>query len=234
MQKTRKQLLNIWFNVWEYPGWLNILEMSKAYTPEEIDILEDIDEEAIAYTKEAEKEYFEDKPRIRAQLKEFEQELDQDYIQDLRLRYLAKEIRTLNNRIRFIRREEERRRKINIPLWLQMAFKNLDNVEELNGQLKRLTVEKHFLENPRKAKATDWVTQREIARALIFPFEDLLYFNKADFALCPFHEEKNPSLRLYRKTNTVYCFSCNWSGNTIQYLRKTMELSFKDAVRKLL
>ena len=27
--------------------------------------------------------------------------------------------------------------------------------------------------------------------------------------LCPFHEDTNPSMQVYPKTNTVYCFSSN-------------------------
>ena len=33
--------------------------------------------------------------------------------------------------------------------------------------------------------------------------------NKNNMLNCPFHEDKTPSMQVYPKTNTVYCFSSN-------------------------
>lgn len=39
-------------------------------------------------------------------------------------------------------------------------------------------------------------------------------------ALCPFHNDRNPSLVIYPQTQTFYCFGCNVSGDAIQYLAR--------------
>jgi len=42
-----------------------------------------------------------------------------------------------------------------------------------------------------------------------------LEFNKNDKAICPFHDDKNPSLSLHPSKQYVKCFSCDVSVNAI-------------------
>lgn len=37
---------------------------------------------------------------------------------------------------------------------------------------------------------------------------------------CPFHEDDNPSLTFYEKTNTFYCFGCGASGDVIEFIER--------------
>ncbi len=71
----------------------------------------------------------------------------------------------------------------------------------------------------------------EIERAKNVPFTELLDISKGDFAICPFHSEKTPSL--YCKNNFYHCFACGETGDTIKFVMKTRNLSFKEAVRFL-
>lgn len=83
---------------------------------------------------------------------------------------------------------------------------------------------------PRKRDKT--ITDK-VLRAKDYPIDNLLDFvqNKA---ICPFHNEKSPSLHYYRKTNTCYCFgSCGKPYDSIDIYRKLYDCSFKQAIEKL-
>lgn len=48
---------------------------------------------------------------------------------------------------------------------------------------------------------------------------------------CPLHgEDKNRSMKIYEKTNTYHCFSCNAHGSPIDFVMKIKNASFKEAV----
>lgn len=42
--------------------------------------------------------------------------------------------------------------------------------------------------------------------------------NKSGFAVCPFHEDNNPSLKFYEEQGRFFCFGCNLKGNIIDFL----------------
>lgn len=48
---------------------------------------------------------------------------------------------------------------------------------------------------------------------------------------CPFHKDNNPSMKIYDKT--FYCFSCNRTGDLIQFVQYLFNLSFIDAMKKI-
>ena len=48
--------------------------------------------------------------------------------------------------------------------------------------------------------------------------------------LCPFHQDRHPSLHFDIKRNRYKCFSCGASGNVIDLVMRYMNISFKDAV----
>lgn len=52
-------------------------------------------------------------------------------------------------------------------------------------------------------------------------------------AKCPFHDEKNGSFVVYRRTNTFHCFSCQANGSSIDFSMKLHNLDFKSAVLHL-
>ncbi len=73
-----------------------------------------------------------------------------------------------------------------------------------------------------------------VQKAKLYPVTELLKFNRSKTALCPFHNEKTPSLHYYPKTNTVYCFGgCGKSYDAIDIYMKLNDISFKDAVKNL-
>ncbi|MDR0404317.1 MAG: DNA primase [Oscillospiraceae bacterium] len=51
--------------------------------------------------------------------------------------------------------------------------------------------------------------------------------------LCPFHNEKTPSLFIYPESDSFYCFGCGVGGSVITFLEKAENLSYIDAVKLL-
>ena len=53
------------------------------------------------------------------------------------------------------------------------------------------------------------------------------------WGLCPFHNEKTPSFSVSREKQLYYCFGCKQGGNVTNFLMKTENLSFPEAVERL-
>lgn len=51
--------------------------------------------------------------------------------------------------------------------------------------------------------------------------------------LCPFHDDKNPSLSVSPSKKIYKCFSCNASGNAITFIEKYKKIPFMDALREV-
>ena len=52
-------------------------------------------------------------------------------------------------------------------------------------------------------------------------------------AVCPFHQEKTPSLSLDPARGLLYCFGCQWKGDVFTFVEQTQGLSFQEAVELL-
>lgn len=52
-------------------------------------------------------------------------------------------------------------------------------------------------------------------------------------ALCPFHDEKSPSLILQKGDTHYHCFGCGAHGDAIQFLMNHLKMSFLDSVESL-
>lgn len=239
MTKTKDQLLKIWFFIEHIPGWLRLLEKYRLLdlTDEDIKTLEEIDEKAIAYEKEATEEYYRKiLPESRRQEAGFAKEImDSDLGDELRRQrkqYLEEEILRLNREREKIDLDWAESERNDVPWFLRQAVYELRKPKVIEARIRRLSLEKTFLEHPEEIKQ-GMITQAEIARALMTPFQNLITFNRAGFALCPFHKESRPSFHLMKFCNRAYCFGCGWKGNVIDFVMATRNLSFPDAVRSL-
>jgi len=56
--------------------------------------------------------------------------------------------------------------------------------------------------------------------------------NSNKHCLCPFHNDKKPSLRIYPETNTYHCFSCDKTGDVIQFIQDIENCTKKEAIHK--
>jgi hypothetical protein len=82
----------------------------------------------------------------------------------------------------------------------------------------------------------------EIEEARAFPLVDLferdgrvLKRSGMNFMThCPFHDERTPSCHIYMSENQYHCFGCEEHGNSIDYMMKLHNMTFRDAVGYLL
>src|SRR2546422_1187590 len=51
--------------------------------------------------------------------------------------------------------------------------------------------------------------------------------------LCPFHDDKNPSLAVYPQTATFRCYGCQKYGDVITFVREVERLSFAETLSRL-
>lgn len=72
-----------------------------------------------------------------------------------------------------------------------------------------------------------------LERAKQYPIDSLIEFHQ-NKAQCIWHMDiEKDDLHYYSKTNTVYCFACGKSGDTIDVYRQLHNCSFKEAVNAL-
>lgn len=72
-----------------------------------------------------------------------------------------------------------------------------------------------------------------LAKAKTFRVENLIRVNGAGFARCIWHKDANPSMKFYEKTNSVYCFVCRKSGDSIDVYRALNDCSTAEAIKNL-
>ena len=103
---------------------------------------------------------------------------------------------------------------------------------DLNKLQKQIQKLKFLLNPPKEIKGH--ITPVMIEKAKQYDFSNLIQFNRAGFAICPFHSEKSPSLHFNKRKNKVHCFgACGKSWDIISYLMESERLEFKEAVLKL-
>lgn len=58
-----------------------------------------------------------------------------------------------------------------------------------------------------------------------------LTFNRAGFAVCPFHNEKTASFKIHNGRG--HCFGCGWDGDIFDFTGKILNLNYIDSVKQL-
>ena len=202
--------------------------------PENIAKLEQIDKDALTVTKKAEKEYYQKHlPEIRRHEREFVEEFkkeNENLVKELKLEYLESLQEKLNSRIKKIWEQYERTLRKNLPYWFRKSLMNIQSLRRLEKIRKKTQTEIYFLKHQNEIKRKR-LTPEEIARAKDHPFGDLIEVSAQGLALCPFHEEKNPSF--FVRNNWGYCFGCHWSGDIIKFIMDKDKISFVEAVKRL-
>lgn len=76
------------------------------------------------------------------------------------------------------------------------------------------------------------LTEDQIEQARRFPITQLLDKRVGEKVICPGHTDKTASCLVYE--DHVHCYSCGFHADAIDWLRKTRDLTFIQAVRALL
>lgn len=122
-------------------------------------------------------------------------------------------------------RENEKRQKEPVLLFIINA-KMLKILREILKCQNEIFYMKHPMSD-------DHYTETDLEQARAYPFSELHEFRGKN-AWCPFHQGKTMALRHYPEGNTVHCFACGKSWDTIGFLMERDGLTFVKAVRMLL
>lgn len=104
-----------------------------------------------------------------------------------------------------------------------------DKINTLKKQLARF---KRFLPQEQNNLG---VTEAQIQEAREFHILDLIDTEgrRGNVVLCPLHEERTPSCKVYIKSNDFWCFGCNKGGDTIDLIMARDQVNFVTAVKQL-
>lgn len=108
-------------------------------------------------------------------------------------------------------------------------------VEEYKKEIERLERDKKYvlsLVNPNKHKQ-GVITTEIISRVKQIPITDFIQVGKNNKAMCLFHNDKNPSMHIYKESNSYYCFTCQSNGSVIDIIMKLQNTDFIGAVHYL-
>lgn len=236
MTLEKQELIRMWFRSWNTPGWLRLRALCQPDLDKgDISNLEQIDENAIGYIKEAEIEWRKDLfEKARTNKKEMEKEENKEELQKLRIEGIDSNIEKLEKQLELIESNFEDSKQRDITWFLRRAVLDINEPEEFKKKIRKLSMEKYILLHPEDIAKFDRITPQEIESALSFPFNQLIEFNRVGSALCPFHSEKTPSFHFFKNSNRAYCFGCQGSWDTIAFVMQKENLSFPKAVRRLL
>lgn len=82
-------------------------------------------------------------------------------------------------------------------------------------------------------KGRNMADQNKVQRAISYPMQKLLVFDRQGFASCPLHTEDTPSCHLMKRSNKAYCFGCSRVIGPIDIIMHNEGLTFKEAVERL-
>lgn len=72
-----------------------------------------------------------------------------------------------------------------------------------------------------------------VTQAKAIPITSFIKVDNKGFAKCPFHTDRHPSFKVYNN-NSWHCFSCGAGRDTIDFIQKTQDIGFNEAIDYLL
>lgn len=182
----------------------------------------EIVEEESAALELIEKDYRENEwPKVVASIVEMRKEVPVKERNQMRLAYLQYEYKRVMKELlaesgEFVASKKE------LPHW------HLKKIDELTKRGRSLSANIRALTEPREGQG---LLQADIIRANSFPIESLIKTVRG-MANCPFHDDRSPSLNV--RKNFYYCHGCGEHGDVISFVMKTEQLTFPQAVNRLL
>lgn len=106
-------------------------------------------------------------------------------------------------------------------------------LEEYEAEMKKLHyVMKSLDTTPEQVATSDGVTDEMIALAKQVPITSLMKVSRAHTTPCLWHNDKNPSLHVY-KDNHAFCFVCHKKVDAIDVYMQLNNLPFTEAVKRM-
>lgn len=109
--------------------------------------------------------------------------------------------------------------------------KTEDDLRLIMSVAEPLDIPPEPVERPKRGKRT--IDDNELTAAKKVPLSNFIKFDRRGFAICPFHNEKTPSLKR-DKQNRWYCYGCGAYGDVIDMVMKLHDLTMKEAIKKIL
>ena len=206
-----------------YIGWAGVLSLL-GFTDEEINECEKADEEAMEAAREREKHYFENLPNVKNAITEFKKGFPDEWKNERRVEFLKQRSEEYEQKLVEAQKSYATQFKNDSPYWIRQMSQ--EKIIRIVNHLKSLKSELRY----RQSGKGNGITPDMIIRAKEYPLENLVEANHQK-ALCPFHDDKNPSMWI--KKNFYYCFSCSANGDVIDFVMRRDGLSFQEAVKKL-
>ncbi len=72
-----------------------------------------------------------------------------------------------------------------------------------------------------------------VSLALEYGLDLIQQTNGEYICVCPFHEDINPSMRIYPQSNSFYCFGCQAGSSIFEFVMQMENIEFKDALYRL-
>ncbi len=164
-------------------------------------------------------------PLTRDIIKEHVASYADDFKRQARTEYLKGEMEQTIFETFYLMKDYDRLKAIDdVDNRLYVGSRIAENVEKI------LKLQSEIISLRRPEKPGE-ITEDMILQAKARPFTELHEF-KRNQAVCPFHDDKGPSMRLY-PDNHVYCFSCAKGWDTIGFVIERDGLGFPEAVKRL-
>jgi hypothetical protein len=146
-----------------------------------------------------------------------------------RLAFLQPQIKHLEREIWGARRRMDRSRDPLIKALSESFIR--DQEKELRPLKREATALLNHVNGKETVQAPGGITPEMIDQARQYPITSIIEFSKGRHRCCPFHEDHNPSMALYK--NHVHCFVCNRTWDSISATMALDGVTFREAVLAL-
>ena len=132
----------------------------------------------------------------------------------------------------------DKKNKVLYDAWITDAEMDKKGIQR---RVKRLVFLRYRIErgeNP-PPEPVARITDQDVGRAKEVPI-DTFYTGKLKrignrhIGKCEFHADATPSMSIYHKQNSFYCYSCNVGGDVIAFVMKQQDIEFIPAVKFIL
>jgi hypothetical protein len=124
--------------------------------------------------------------------------------------------------------------------WLLRECLKITIVSELVSEERKLWKLKSFDFSERTKDPSSFFFGRDLEKARSYPIIEiakryltLKAVGKRAYAICPFHDDKKPSLTFFLDTNSYYCFACCTGGDVIDFVLRIENTTFKRVIEIL-